>query len=390
MSAINEAKSKPEVFFVVGEPSGDAHAAMLAARLRELADVRMTGMGGPRMRQAGVATLLDSTAWSALGVMESLRKALRVYRQAHRAVQEILHRKPALVVLVDCGAVNVHIARDVKAANAAQKILYYFPPRSWQRQPRDWSKFAAVVDAVATPFPWSAEILARYLDNVRWVGHPIVDRLAPPADRSAVRRRLGLPHGQPTVGLLPGSRPLERRCLGPQLLVAATVIKEQLAGARFLWSAFDRNDRSERMLGRLIARRDDVTPVSNCHDLLAASDIALVCLGTATLEAAAAGCPMVTAYRGNWLMAIEFRLRRPVADFYAMPNIILQREVVPELIHRQATGERLGQEIVSLWEDEPRRERMAADLQQVRAALGKPGAARRAAQMVVEMLDGKH
>ncbi len=376
----------PEVFFVVGEASGDAHAAQVATELGQLADVGLVGMGGQRMREAGVETLADSTTWSALGVAESLRKAWRVYKQAHRTVREVLRRQPELLVLVDCGAANVHIARDVKAQNAGQKILYYFPPRSWQREERDWSKLAAVVDGIATPFPWSAEILSKYLDNVRWVGHPVIDHLQPPEDRSLVRRQLGLPDGQPTVGLLAGSRPTERRCLGPQLLSAAAVIKRRLSGAHFLWSALPRNDRVERGLNRLIRARDEITAVPDCHDILRAADMALICLGTATLEAAVAGCLMATAYRGNWLMALEYCIRPSPAEFCAMPNIILQRAAVPELLHREANAERLAQEMISLWEGEERQARMADDLAEARAALGEPGAAHRAAQMILEML----
>ncbi len=373
-----------EIFFVAGEPSGDLHAAGLARQLVRWRGLKLTGAGGAEMRRVGVQTDIDSSGWGTVGLAESLRRVPYLLFQKGRMVRLITQRQPALVLLADFGAFNVRLARSVKRHCPGQRVAYYFPPSSWSRQQRDWSFLAQLTDLVITPFKWSAEILSACGVEVQWVGHPVIDRISPPTDRAEFRRQHDLPTGEPVIGLLPGSREVERRCIGPQLLAAAEVIKSSLPAAHFLWSVWP-----PEQPGRLDRRADEIdgiTSLGNSDTLIMASDMVITAAGTATLEAAAAGCPMIMVYRGTWPMVIQYWLSDFGTQFYAMPNIVVQRSVVPELIQWDVNPKRISEEVMAIYHNAARWDQMKRDLAEVRAALGPPGASRRAAEIIAELL----
>ncbi len=373
-----------EIFFVTGEPSGDLHAALLAQQLAQWPQLQLTGAGGPLMRQAGVVTDFDSSGWGTVGIAGALRRVPYLLLQKYHIAQLIARRQPAVVILVDFGAFNVRLARTLRRHCPGQRVLYYFPPSSWSRQRRDWSFLAELTDVVITPFEWSAQNLRDSGVNVHWVGHPVLDRISPPADRAAFRREHALPDAQPVVGLMPGSRPVERRCIGPQLTGAAALINNKLPDSHFLWSIWPPDKP-----GRLDHRADQadyITCLSDSRTLIMASDMVVATSGTATLEAAAADCPMIMVYRGTRAMTLQYWLSDLGTEYYAMPNIVAQRRVVPELLQWDVNPDRVAREVVDLYTNPARWNQMKHDLAQVRKALGAPGASRRAAQIVAEML----
>lgn len=375
---------KQEVFFVTGEPSGDLHAALLAQELAQWPGLTLSGVGGSWMRQAEVHIERDSSTWGTVGIPDALRRVPYLLLQKHRIVKLIAQRRPALLILVDFGAFNIRLARSVRRRCPQQRILYYFPPSSWSRRARDWSFLAQLTDMVVTPFEWSAQNLRASGVPVEWVGHPVVDHIRPPANRAEFRRQQGVPSGKPLIGLLPGSRAVERRCIGPQLLGAARLIKSKLPEAEFLWSVWPPH--KPRRIDRQAADIDYVTCVHDTQALLMAADLVIVTSGTATLEATVADCPMIMVYRGTWPMLIQYWLSDLGTEFYAMPNIIAQRQVVSELLQWDVNPRRIADEVMTLYNDSVRREQMKRDLAEVRAALGPPGASRRVAQIVAELL----
>ena len=377
-------KGKQELFFVTGEPSGDLHAALLAEELARQPNLQFTGAGGVRMKQAGVALDADSAEWGSVGIATTLRRVPYLLAQKQRLLNLIVQRQPALLILVDFGAFNVRLARSVKQRCPQQRIMYYFPPSSWQRQPRDWSFLAQLTDLVATPFEWSAQNLRACGVKADWVGHPVVDRISPPADRAQFRQQHGLPQGRPVIGLMPGSRAVERRCMGPQLLRAAAVIRSRLPEAHFLWSAWppNRPGRWDRAAGT----KEYITCAGDSQMLIMACDLVIAASGTATLEAAAAGCPVIMVYRGTWPMVIQYWCSDLGTRFYAMPNIVAEREIVPELLQWDVNPQRVAAEVLDLWGEPRRWEQMKRDLAEVRTALGPPGASRRVAELVGKLL----
>ncbi|MEI6503006.1 MAG: hypothetical protein WCP21_18510 [Armatimonadota bacterium] len=376
--------NKPEIFFVAGEPSGDLHAALLAEELRKRAEVSLTGAGGDRMRAAGVATDFDSSAWGAIGVPEALGKVPMLYRRKLQILRLLRQRRPALLVYVDFGAFNVRLARAVRQLPFHQPTMYFFPPSSWDKSERDRSPLAALADVVATPFAWSETLLRHSGVNAHWVGHPVVDRIVPVADQRALRRQLGLPEAAHYVGLLPGSRKVERALLGPQMLQAARLLRER-GDYHFLWSAPPSCAAGQDRLPEDLSNH--LTVMERSEAIFRASDLILTSFGTSTLEAAAATTPMLTMYRGTAAMRLQYRLMKIATPYYAMPNIIAGRPLVPELIQDEASGPELARRVAELFDQPEALQAMRDGLRAVRAQLGEPGAAARAAQLALDTLN---
>jgi len=377
-----------EVYMVAGEPSGDLHAAMVAECLRANYPVRLRGAAGPRMRAAGVAADYCSENWGTVSFSESLSRIIYLWLTGLVILRGLKRRPPDVVMPVDFRAFNVGWAHRLRHRIPGPKILYYFPPGSWNPQQRDYRWLAHIVDAVATPFAHSARNLRACGVPAYWVGHPVLDRLAPPADRAAFRREHNLPEGRPVIGILPGSRAIERNCLGKALLETTDWLRRRLPEASFLWSLLPwrKPFRSDRQA----AETPGVTLVEDSAILLQAADLVITAMGTATLEAAAADCLPVTVYRGTpgmWLQWKFTALAKMPA--FALPNILLGRKAVPELLHNEVTPERVGGEVLRLWQDAEQRQELRRALAEVRARLGTPGASRRTAEMIWRLAHGE-
>lgn len=368
---------QPEIFFIAAEPSADLHTSLLAAELSRRGEYALTGAGGPLMRTAGVTTDFDSANWAVMGLPQAIRRlpeALRVRGQILRLLQT---RTPDLLVLVDFGGFNVNIAANVRRLLPRLPILYFFPPRSWDKSERDRSRLAELTDAIATPFKWSEQLLRKDGANAHFVGHPVVDRISPAADVSALRRRLGLPEPRHFVGLMPGSRRSERRLLGPQMLGAAQRLASG-GGYHFLWSPGPPGLPASPVPAEL---EPHLTVVGDSADLLGAADLTVMSFGTTTLEATAALAPIIGVYRGTMLEILQFRLMKLPAH-YAMPNIILEKEAMPELILDGCKARPLAERIGQIMADPQALAGMREALRQARAQLGPPGAIARTADLV--------
>jgi lipid-A-disaccharide synthase len=375
-----------EVFIVAGEPSGDRQGAALAKEMwRREPQAAIAGVGGPAMSDAGVSIVFDSTRWAAIGVGEALKKVPRLWLKQRALVRRLLACPPAVMVLVDFGAFNLPLARSVQGSGIP--ILYYFPPRSWSREPATGG-LTELVDAIATPFRWSREALSGGSAQVRWVGHPLVDQVRPTMEPARARARWGLAEGERLVAVVPGSRRQELRYLLPVLAAAAAILNGQLPGLRFAVTAapgVSRQGLEQRFLrvGIEPIVVDGVDP-----DLLQAAEVALATSGTATLELAILGVPMVVVYKVSPTNRVQWmilqRMRGPVR-FIAMPNVIAQRAIVSELLQERARGDLVAAEARRLLEDPGAASRTRQELHAVAQELGPPGAAGRAAEMALAL-----
>jgi len=341
------------------------------------------------MAQAGAEIVADSLLWGAMGVPDSLRKFPYLWVQSRMLLRQVIRRRPAVVVLVDFGTFNSRMALYLRRLGWP-RIFHYFPPGSWRQEPRDWSRFSALTDRVATPFARNAEFLRASGIDAHWVGHPAVDALQPVAHRIRLRRELGWPAEGPVVGILPGSRIMERQVLGPRFLQAAELIRQRLPQATFVWSSFPRIGRLERRLQARARAMGIEVFEEESHRILHACDLLLVAMGTVTVEAAAALTPMVCAYDGSRLAKwIAGRLLHQAQRFYAMPNLLLGGEAVPEIVPRTPaeaiTAQALAEAALGVLEDPQRRAQMICQLRQVRELLGPPGVAKRVAELIIDL-----
>ena len=375
------------VLLVAGEASGDLHAADLVTALRQhLPDVEVFGLGGERLREAGMRTVADSSEVATVGVTEATGR-LRVLVRTYRALARVLREEPPdLCVLVDFPEFNLRLARVAKRAGVP--VLYYIGPQVWAWRRGRVRKIARRVDRLAVVFPFEPPLYAPRLPAVEFVGHPLLDRVRVTRSREETFARYGLDPARRTVVLLPGSRLTEIEKLLPPLLDAARRLAREddcqfaLALAHTLTCA----DVESRLAGAGVS----VPIVSgDTYNLVAACDLALVTSGTATLECALLECPMVIVYRlapVSWLLA---RLLVHGVRCVGMPNIVAGHEIVPELLQKQATGERIAAAAQGILRDPVRRAAMIEELRGVRRRLGRGGAAGRAAAIALEMLGGR-
>ena len=372
------------VLLVAGEASGDLHGADLLNALRaRLPDVEVFGLGGERLRAAGMHTVADAGEVATVGVLEGvgrLRTLVRVYRALARRLRQ---GRPDLCVLIDFPEFNLRLARVAKRAGVP--VLYYIGPQVWAWRRGRVRQMARLVDRLAVVFPFEPGLYAGRLAGVEFVGHPLLDRTMATRSREETLRLHGLDPERPTVLLLPGSRAKEIDYILPQLLAA---VRELAGTGRYqfplgLAHTLDRADVEARV--RYAGVPVPVIGGDLCN-LIAASDIALVTSGTATLECALLECPMVIVYR---LSPVTFALGRLLVRgvrHVGMPNIVAGRLVVPELLQREATGPRIAAAARAILEDPARQGAIRAGLRDVRRALGRGGAATRAAAIAAELM----
>jgi lipid-A-disaccharide synthase len=362
---------------------------LLAPILRELqrrgSVGPIAGIGGKSLRALGVDLFYDTTSSAAVGVVASFASfvehagaALSTFR---RIDSHFRHARPALAILVDNSGVNLRVLR--KAHRHGIPTLYFVPPEFWSLWWFEVEPLISQSTLLVPVFQSEAQALTERGGRVRWVGHPLVDLLG--AHAPALRD----PGDAPTIGLFPGSRRQEVQQLLGTLRGAADIIGRTLPEARFLLSAA--ND----VVFKLIAndRRVWSVPVEivrgQSHAVLARCDLLLTCSGTATLEAALLGVPMVAMYRVDHpldRLLTYYKLYRGGYPMIALPNSVLGRRFVPEFINAEITPERVAAEGLALLQDPGRREAVLAGLAEVRARLGPPGTTGRVADLVEQFL----
>lgn len=370
------------VFIVAGEVSGDMAAASLAAEiLRIVPTVTLLGVGGPRMASAGVTVVIESATWSAIGHVDPLLR-LRTHLRRLRQVEERIRRSsPDVLVLVDFAAFNLRLAECLAAT---VPIVYYFPPMVSVRFGNRAAKVARLGMRLLATLRREADAYRAAGGNVVFVGHPAVDGVRPSMDAAGARRRFGIPATAPVVGLLPGSRPQEIRAHLPVMLEAATRLRRERPDLWFVLPV--PIDALARLVAPVVAASGlPVRIVAEIHDAMAICEVLIVATGTATLEAAVLGIPMVAVYHLPWVSWMIAR-RLVSVRYAALPNILAGREIVPELLQDRMRPETIAGTVMALWRDPPRAAAMRVALRAVADDLGPPGAAARAAREVIAVL----
>jgi len=372
---------------VAGDASGDLYGASLAHALRKIVpDVTIWGAGGPRMEAAKVELVADFSLVSSIGVVESSKTIPSLLISYLRLRTLIRYRRPDALVVIDFGGFNRRLSGFARRIGV--KTVYFIPPGCWRRMNRGTAKTAKCADLFLTPFQWSAERLRVAGANVEYVGHPLLDVVEETrVEKTRFCMEFGLDVDTRIVALLPGSRKAEISHILPVLLDAADIIRGEAERVQFVVAAAPGVfEMVRRGVGRRACDGARVIVIPNrACDTLAAADLALVASGTATLEAAILGTPMVIVYRGSVAMAAEKILRnRVLEDYIGLPNIIAGQGICPELVGKQATGRNIAVEAIRLLEDNSLREETKWNLSKVRSQLGQPGAVRRSAELIAK------
>jgi lipid-A-disaccharide synthase len=364
-----------------GEASGDMYAARLATALKQRMDVELFGMGGPQMRTANVGIVTDYKDVSVVGITEILSHLPSLIRAMRRLVSEAERRKPAFAILTDFPGFHLRLARKLKRRGV--RNIYYICPQFWAWRPWRVSVVRRRFAQALCIFPFEEEFFADAGVPVKFIGHPLVGEVHASMDRSTFCRAHHLDATKKLVAILPGSRAAELRQHLPILREACVAIHRE-TGAQFVLAAAPGAD--------LATLREGWSPnlplriaSGQTYDVLGAADAAIVSSGTATIEATLLNTPMVVIYR---LTSVTALLAKPLVrtSFFSMVNLIAGRAVVPELIQRDFTPDRVSVEIVRLLQNQTARDAQRAGLAEARERLGPPGAVDRAADAILQLM----
>ncbi|PQV65352.1 lipid-A-disaccharide synthase [Abditibacterium utsteinense] len=360
-----------KLFFSAGDLSGDFHCSLLIHELLQRhPDWQIFALGGAQMKAAGAQIIGDTSELGVIGFTSALATLPRTLKLRSLALHFLWKSKPDAAILCDWGGFNTRILPDLNRLNIP--VCYYFPPRSWQKRGDGGLQIAPHCARIATPFQWSAQRLNEAGGKATWVGHPILETLGDSTKnevrRKEVRAELGVAPHQKLIALLPGSRALERRIIAPHVAGAVRILKQKFDASFFVAATSGTTSKLQKIFGA------DAQIVENrTFDLLRAADAAIVKSGTSTLEAAALDCPQVVVYDVPALIRAQVRLTRlqKKVPFVAMPNIIVEREIAPELLGDDCRAPKIAAALSKLLESEQVRAQMRQDYALVRAALGE-------------------
>jgi lipid-A-disaccharide synthase len=377
---------KLNLMIVAGEPSGDAHAAALVNALPS-DRLNLFGATGPRLRSAGVETIVATDELSILGLPE-IGRALPNFLRAYKELKQAAFEKNAdAVVLVDWPDFNLPLARALHRRGI--KVIYYISPQLWAWRSHRVRQIKRDVDLMLTILPFEREwYLSRGMDHVEFVGHPLAGEVRATCTREEFCKQQGLDPARPIIALLPGSRFKELQRILPLMLDAAAALSQKRSDLQFVVVIAPSRSLAEakEIIDRATQLPSELRIVHHhTREALAASEAAAVASGTATLEAALLGTPLVIVYKEsafNW----HTLGRLITAEHYGLVNLIAGRRVVTELMQDDFTAERLSDELLSLL-DQHRNVMVRKELQDVAVKLGPGGASETAAAKILKFLN---
>lgn len=343
----------PALALVAGEASGDLlGAALLAALLQRWPSLRAAGIGGPRMQATGFHAWWPSDKLAVRGYVEVLRHYPELLGIRSRLGDRLIEVPPRLFIGIDAPDFNLKLEQRLRAHGVA--CAHFVCPSIWAWRPGRVEQLKRSCDHVLCIFPFEPALLAPHGIAATYVGHPLAAQIAFDADPAPARAALGLPADAPVVALLPGSRASEVQYLAPTFFEAARQMQSARPAIEFVVPTLAPLRPAVEAAARAAGLVRGLTLVTGrSHEALAACDATLIASGTATLEAALAGRPMVIAYRMNPLSYALMR-RRQLQPWVGLPNILLEDFAVPELLQQSATPRALAQAMLD-WLDEPAR-----------------------------------
>lgn len=375
----------PLIFLSAGEASGDHYGAALISDLRaRFAQPAFFGLGGTEMAEAGLDRIVRAEDVAVMGITEVIRHMPHIYREYRRLVASIKQRPPDVAILIDFPDVNLRLARELKKLGVP--VVYFVSPQLWAWKRRRLRWVQDRVDHMMVIFPFEETFYRSRGVHAQFVGHPLADLPLPASSRNDYAARYNLDPAKPWIALLPGSRRKEVLLNLPEMLNAATRLSHGGSYQFILPVASTLDDSFVRSFLRTPGRTAEIALVDDAREALHHARTSIVASGTATVQAAVIGNPFVVVYRVSNLTyrAAKYLVRYPAEipaplDHYgnlpiAMVNLIAGRRIVPELIQERFTAENLVAALDPLLTNTLERERMIADLSEVRRKLrASPG-----------------
>ena len=366
-----------EILFVAGETSGDLHAAGVAAAIRRRDPTRpLVGIGGSRMREAGVALIEDVERMAVMGFVEVIRHVPRHWLLLRDLRRRLDRNGTGLVTLIDYPGFNMRVAERARARRVP--VLYYITPQVWAWGAGRLAKLSHLITRAAVILPFEEALLREHGIDATFVGHPLLDRAAAMPGHQAARAALGVPDEARVLALFPGSRAQEIARHLDDFVEVGRELRRRIPGLHVVVS-----------VAPGIQLDSGACPFPTVRgasfDVLRAADAAFCKSGTSTLEAAVAGCPLVIGYRTNRLTyAIASRVVK--VPWIGLVNVVAGRLVAPEFVQERLIPARVADTLEPLLHDGDERRQMLKGLAHVRSKLGTPGAADRVAEIALGMV----
>jgi lipid-A-disaccharide synthase len=368
-----------KIFFLAGEQSGDLHGALVIKQLKRIfPEVAVSGVGGSMMKEAGMECIYSCDDLAVIGFIEVIKNIRRLMKIEKGIAEWLKKERPEMVVLIDYPGFNKRIAKIAKKLGI--HVLYYICPQVWAWHSSRVKEYTEIISESIVVFPFEVDIWSKAGGKVNYFGHPLIGVAKPEKTKSEFLAELEITKA-PVISLMPGSRKQEIGYILPELLKTAKLILNEFADAQFilpLASAIDDSLINEYLI-------DSSLPIKvvrgRTYDAVAASDLCIVASGTATLETAIIGTPMIVVYRVNWLTSFLSRYLIE-AEHIGLPNVIAGKRIIPEFIRDKFEAQLIAKEAVDILKDKNRQKSMHESLNAVREKLGNPGAGERVAQYI--------
>jgi len=367
---------------IAGEASGDLHGAKLAQSITNLnKNTFLFGIGGIAMKAEGVRILVESKTLSVVGITEVLSKLPTIYRAMTTVKKALSRLKPDLLILIDFPDFNFHVAAVAKKLNIP--ILYYISPQIWAWRQNRVKKIKQLVDHMAVILPFEAPFYHEHNVPVTFVGHPLLDGILPKLSRQSSTTQ----SKEPIIGLLPGSREKEVSTLLPVMIGAAKIIKQHLPSARFVVSCSDsiKDDLVMGVVSQYASTLEIEIIKGSVSEVFRKSRMLVAASGTVTLEAALHGIPTVIVYKVSplsyWLGKRLIKVKH-----IGIANLIVQKELLPELIQDNASPQTIAETVIAMINDQERLSQIEKELFSIRDLLGGAGASDRVARIALDLI----
>lgn len=372
-----------KIFIITGELSGDKHASLVVQNLLSLNnDIQVEAIGGENLRKLGVKLFVDHSQahMSAMGLTP---KILFDHLTLGKRVVDYLKNeyKPDLVLLIDYGGFNLNISKFLKKAGI--KVFYYIPPQIWASRKWRIKTVKKNISKVMTIFPFEKEMYEKEGIDAQFVGHPLITQMPAPANKDEVFEKYGLDKNKKLVSIFPGSRVFELQYLMKTFLESAKIIKEKNKDVQFVIAQAD--SLKDKIFKKYLGETDIKVVKNANYELLSVSDALMLASGTVALEAALYNTPMIISYKGPWFAYFVYRIVRCI-DKVCLPNIIMDKDIVPELLQADSNPKVISDAILKILQDDDYRQNMIDDLSKVKAILSKHEAAKEVANIIANEL----
>jgi len=376
------------VLIVAGEASGDLHGANLVRAMTDLdPDIYFQGIGGDRMESAGVDILVHSSEMAVVGVTEVFAK-LNTISQAYFKLRSILkNERPDLLILIDYPGFNIRLAGAAKKFGVP--VLYYVSPQLWAWRSGRAKKISERVDRMAVILPFEKDFYKKMGTtlSVEYVGHPLLDQVPGKLHAESIKKELGFSKEDNIIGLLPGSRNEEINNLLPDMVKAAEIISTRFENIKCVLPVA--TTISDDLIDKITnnSSLEIVTTHKGVYHALSVCNLAFVASGTATLETAIMGVPMIITYR---ISPLSFQIAKWVVkvQYVGLVNLVAAEEVAPELLQKEVNPENMAARAIEILGDKEKKSFIKEKLENVKKSLGSSGASTRTARIALEMMRG--